>query len=93
MIHQLLSQQTGILQQQLPYYKYEPSPILENNLWKIYWDQPIITDRPVQHNRPDIIVINKEKQTCSIIDFSVPLDDNIGKASKEKFSKYQDLQK
>lgn len=40
-----------------PYYKYKPPPVVENENVKIYWDKTIITDIKIEHNRPDIKII------------------------------------
>nr|CAI5845753.1 unnamed protein product [Callosobruchus analis] len=66
-------------------------PTLENERYKMYWDRAIITERPVQHNRPDMVVVDKSEKSCIIIDYAVPLDDNIGKAYQEKKEKYKYL--
>nr|CAI5865066.1 unnamed protein product [Callosobruchus analis] len=50
----------------VPYYKYSLSPILQNEWYKMYWDTTIITDRPVQHNRPDMVVVDKSEKSCII---------------------------
>nr|CAI5833527.1 unnamed protein product [Callosobruchus analis] len=53
----------------------------------MYWDTTIITDRQVQHNRPDMVVVDKAERSCIIIDYA----DNIRKAYQEKKEKYQYL--
>nr|CAH7742146.1 unnamed protein product [Callosobruchus chinensis] len=40
---------------QLP-YQYGPRVILENENYEIYWDRTVITDRRLEHSRPDIVV-------------------------------------
>nr|CAH7743892.1 unnamed protein product [Callosobruchus chinensis] len=40
---------------QLP-YQYGPRVILESENYEIYWDRTIITDRRLEHSRPDIVV-------------------------------------
>ena len=40
---------------------------------------------------PDIVVIDKEKRECKIIDIAFPEDQNIRVEKLEKFTKYQDL--
>ncbi|MBV2145626.1 MAG: hypothetical protein KTM48_02745, partial [Wolbachia endosymbiont of Pissodes strobi] len=49
------------------------------------------TDRPVTHNKPDIIWIITKERKATIIDIAVPLDQNIQKTFSEKLLKYQDL--
>ena len=41
--------------------------------------------------RPDLIIINKKKRTCKIVDFAVPADHRIKLKECEKKDKYLDL--
>ena len=63
--------------------------MLENEKHLVYWDREIQTDRPIQHNRPDIIVYNKEQKEITLI--AVPAPANIQKKEKEKIEKYLPL--
>lgn len=90
-VHQLMALQLGLISTFTPYHQYTPKPLLENDKCKIYWDLPVITDRPIQANRPDLIVWNKLNKTATIVDFAVPLDENIGRTYMEKINKYQEL--
>ena len=45
----------------------------------------------MEHRRPDIVVIGKEKRECKIINKAVPGDQNIKVKELEKITKYQDL--
>ena len=65
--------------------------MLENDKCKILWDFAIQTDKEIEHRRPDIVVIDKEKRERKIIDIAVPGDQNIKVKELEKISKYQDL--
>ena len=47
--------------------------------------------KEIEHQRPDIVVIDKEKRECKIIDLAVPGDQNIKVKELEKITKYQDL--
>lgn len=88
-LHLMVAQKTGLIKDNIVMYKYKPSPILENVQVKLYWDTTVVTDKEVLHNRPDMIIVDKEKKLCIIIDFSVPLDDNVDKVYREKINKYQ----
>ena len=57
----------------------------------MYWDKPVLTDRTVDHNRPDILLIDKKKKEGVIIDIAVPLSHNIKQKEIEKISKYENL--
>ena len=54
-------------------------------------DFTIQTDKVLEHRRLDIVVIDKEKKECIIIDLAVPGDQNIAAKEQEKITKYQDL--
>ena len=70
---------------------HNPAPVLENNTHKIQWDFNIQTDHLILARRPDIIIINKNKITCKIVDFAVPADYRIKLKEYEKKDKYLDL--
>ena len=64
---------------------------MENEKATILWDSPIITDRHVPCNKPDIVIQEKKADRCQIIDVTIPSDYNIQKKATEKISKYVDL--
>ena len=72
------------------WYTHETESVVENDYYKILWDFDVQTDHEISARRPDLIIINKEKKTCQIVDFAIPADNNIIKKEKEK-EKYQDL--
>ena len=49
------------------------------------------TDHLISARRPDLIIINKKKRTCKIVDFAVPADHRIKLKECEKKDKYLDL--
>ena len=65
---------------------------MENEKATILWDSPIITDKHVPCNKPDIVIQEKKSDRCQIIDVAIPSDYNIQKKATEKMSKYVDLQ-
>lgn len=90
-LHKHLLQRHNIKTIEEPYYKYVPEAVNENQLYKIYWDRGIITDKTIINNRPDIVVIDKLKKTVTLIDVAHPLDHNIQRTITEKIRKYIDL--
>jgi hypothetical protein len=42
------------------------------------------TDREVTANRPDLIIKNKKKRTCTLIDVAIPADRNVQKEAEKK---------
>lgn len=89
--HREIATKTGLLQSNDGFHSYQPRDVLENDIFKLYWDTAMVTDRSIAHNRPDIVLFNKTEKSVQIIDVSVPADDNITKAYTEKVSKYHDL--
>ena len=55
------------------WYMHNLSPVLENNTNKLLWDFDIHTDYLISARRPDLIIINKKKRTCKIVDFAAQL--------------------
>ncbi len=74
------------------YYKHEPEKVINVNDNTIMWDVPIVTDRTILANRPDIVLHDKIEKTCLLIDIAVPDDTNIMLKETEKISKYKDLE-
>jgi len=83
--HELIDKNTP------PFYKYSPQEVLESTNHLLYWDRPILTDKTIDFNRPDLILINKKEKSAIIIDVAVPLSHNIKKTENEKRSKYDNL--
>ena len=70
----------------------QPASVLENDTHKHLWDFYIQTDHLISATRPDFIVINnKKRRTCKIVDFAVPADHRIKLKESEKKDKYLDL--
>ena len=60
---------------------------------RFLWDFDIQTHHLITARRPDLIIINKKKRTCKIVDFAVPADHRIKLKESEKKDKYRDLAK
>ena len=68
---------------------------MQTTLWKgvyILWDMAITTDKRVKCNKPDILVHDTNKRTCTIIDVAVPICANMVSKTAEKLCKYKDLE-
>ena len=71
---------------------HNPAPVLENITHKLLWDFDIHTHHPNLARRPDLIIINnKKKRTCKIVDFAVTADHRIKLKECDKKDKYLDL--
>ena len=44
---------------------------------RFLWDFPIQTDKNLDHNRPDITMIDKRNKVCWLIDVACPFDTRI----------------
>ncbi|CAH2093004.1 unnamed protein product [Euphydryas editha] len=67
--------------------------VKENDTAKLMWEMPVQTDVTVDHNRPDIIYIDKVQNKTYLIDVAIPTDYNIGAKEIEKLTKYHLLKK
>ena len=57
----------------------------------MYWDRPVITDRTILANRPDVIIIDKIYKTAKLIDVAHPNDHNLNASFSNKITKHKDL--
>ena len=64
---------------------------MENENCKILWDFNIQIGHVIEARRPDMIVVDKVKKTCTIIDFAILYDSRVKSKEVEKIEKYQDL--
>ena len=48
------------------------------------WNREVLTDRGVTANKPEIIIKNKNEETCILIDVAIPTDRHIMKKEAEK---------
>ena len=51
----------------------------------------IQTDHVIQARRPDLVIKDKVKNECLIVDFAIPYDSRVETKELEKLEKYQDL--
>jgi hypothetical protein len=65
-IHQQLAEKHNLLNDHVPYYKYDPANVIDNNKVKKYWDREIRTDVKINPNRPDLILYNEEQSEVTI---------------------------
>ena len=63
------------------WYEHEPESVLENEDYKILWDFNNQTD-VIEGWRLDLVVVDKKRRTCKIIDFAVPGDSRIKEKEK-----------
>ena len=73
------------------WYIHNRAPVLENNTHKPLADFDIHTDNLISVKRTELIIINKKKRICKIVDFAVPADHRIKLKECEKKDKYLDF--
>ena len=73
------------------WYDHKPDPVCDSEKFKLLWDFKIQTDNHVEHNKPDILLLNKEERSCWIIDIAGPFDIRIVNKEREKVKNYHDL--
>ena len=73
------------------WYEHEPAPVTENEECKIPWDFNVETDHEIEARRSDMIIIDKVKKLCQIVDLAVPYDTKVITKEVEKIEKYKDL--
>ena len=75
------------------HYNHEPQPVYECTKNKLLWDLKIQTDNKIEHNKPDIMVLDKIERKWLIIDVACPSDARVKDKEKEKVENYQDLKR
>ena len=70
---------------------YNLASVLENDTHKLLWDFDKQMDHLILARRPDLIIINKKKRTCRIVDFAILADHRVKLKENEKKDKYLNL--
>ena len=70
---------------------HNPAPVQENDSQKLVRDFNKQTDHLIPARRPELIIINKRKRICKIVDLAVPVYHRINLKESEKKDKYLDL--
>ena len=63
----------------------------ENEIHQILWDFEIQREHPILARRLDLVLINKKKRTCYLVDYPSPVDYKVKMKESEKINKYLDL--
>ena len=70
------------------WYNHDPQKVLENDKCKILWDFSIQTDKKLEHNKPDITLLDKESKSTLLIDPLCPFNTRICTKVQEKLDNY-----
>ena len=74
------------------WYHHKPDPVCHTEKYKLSWDFRIQLDHYIEHNKPDIVLLNKEHKSCIIVDVACPSDTRIiSKNLREKTDNYRAL--
>jgi hypothetical protein len=92
-IHFNICKEIGVQLDKKHWYEHVPKSVVTNQGGKvtILWNQQVQTDRTIPNYKPDIIIRDKEKGTCMLIDVAILGDKNVIKKEAEKILKYKDL--
>ena len=64
----------------------------EDEKIEIWWDRKVHTpDKTIQHNRPDVVIVDRDNKQWVFVDFAVPFDANVANKEREKVTTYQEL--
>ena len=64
--------------------------ILSRRMMHVLWGFDMQTDHLILARRPDLMIINKKRRTCKIVDFTVQADHRIKLKESEMENKYLD---
>ena len=73
------------------WYIHKSEKVLESENCKVLWDFPIQTDKTLEHNRPNITVIDRKNKKCILLDPIYPFDTRIEKKEEEICTHYNEL--
>ena len=63
----------------------------ECGFYEVWWDRPVETTKRLEHNKPDVVIIDRKRKLWTFIDFSVPNDKNVLLKGEEKKETYKEL--
>ena len=73
------------------WYNYVPESVLENENYKLLWDFSIRTYHYIEARRPDLVLVDKSKKSCHIIDVAIPEGSGVKEKEAKKVEKYENL--
>jgi len=92
-LHFNIYKETGVQLDKKHWYEHVPKSVETSQEGKvtILRNQQIQTDGTISNKKPDIIIRDNEKGTCTLIDVVISGDRNVIKKEAEKIIKYKDL--
>lgn len=71
-----------------PHYSQRVDAVQENDRIKLYWNQPVQTKTIIKHNKPDIVVFDKQHQSITIFEIAVSWFTGLEKQEEIKRNRY-----
>jgi hypothetical protein len=92
-LHFNICKEKGVQLDNKHWYEHVPKSVETSQGGRVttLWNQQIQTDRTIPNNKPDIIIRDNEKGTCTLIDVKISGDKNVIKKEAEKILKYKYL--
>ena len=82
-VHWKLCEKYGLERSEKWYEHNTPKSVVENERIKILLDVCIQCDHVIEARRPDMVIINKENKSCSIVDIAIPGDSRLSEKEKD----------
>ena len=78
-LHFNICKETGVQLDKNHWNEHVPKSVETSQGGKvtILWNQQVQTDRTIPNNKPDIIIRDNEKGTCTLIDVAISGDRNV----------------
>ena len=73
------------------WYERCPEGTVEDDDVTLLWDMTIQCDNVIEARRPQLVLVDRKKKSCVIIDIAVPGDSRIREKEMETIEKYQNL--
>ena len=73
------------------WYDHQPLSVAENRDVRKTWVMTVYTDKKLNHSRPNITLVWKDTQKWTLIDITVPAEQNLIITEEGKVDRYQDL--
>ena len=70
---------------------HKPESVWANEMHKIIWDFGLQTDHQIAVRRSNLVLINKKKRICHLVDLTVPADHRREMKEGKMIDKYLDL--
>ena len=70
------------------WYQHTPEKLLENDNVKILWFFSVQTSHKLEHNKPDNLIIDKQRGECHIIDVACSFDTQVKEKKQEKVERF-----